>query len=269
MSWVRHLRAILRAAALIAWTLAIYAGLVLGLLFLFAFGITAQRWRGFIFHLWAKASGRIPGVKVAVRGAPPAPPFLLVSNHLSYVDVLVLASQLKCVFVARGDVVRWPVVGSLRRGANTIFIDRENRKDVARVNRLIDRALGDGRGVVLFAEGTSTRGSTVLPFKLSLLEQAARARLGVSYASLSYETPESEPPGHLSVCWWREMTFMKHVLELLHLREVRAAVLFGPELIQEDNRKALAIKLWGAVRQQFVPVVRVKENVALGIDNSW
>ncbi len=250
---MRHLRAIVRAGALIVWTLLMYAALVLGLPFVFAFKNAVHRWRGLVFHKWAKLAAAILGVKVAVRGAPPAPPFLLVSNHLSYVDVLVFASRLKCVFVARGDAAGWPVIGSLCRGVNTIFIDRQNRKDVARVNGLIDQALDEGRGVVLFAEGTSSRGDTVLPFKSSLLEQAARASLGVSYAAISYRTLEGEPSAHLSVCWWGEMTFVKHVIGLLYLTEVEATVSFGAQPIQANNRKMLAEKLWSVVRGQFIP----------------
>ena len=176
--------------------------------------------------------------------------------------MLVFASQLKCVFVARGDVAGWPAIGSLCRAAGTIFVDREKRRDVARVNGLIDQILGDGRGVVLFAEGTSTRGDTVLPFKSSLLEQAARAGLAVSYAALSYRTDEGEPPAHLSVCWWGEMTFVKHVFDLLYLTEVHATLVFGAEPIQANDRKVLAERLWIAVREQFIPVIASEEAAA-------
>jgi 1-acyl-sn-glycerol-3-phosphate acyltransferase len=188
-------------------------------------------------------------LEVTVRGAPPKPPFLLVSNHLSYVDVLVFASLLKCAFVARGDVANWPVIGSLCRGAATIFVDRDKRKDVARVNGLIGQAIGDGRGIVLFAEGTSTRGDAVLPFKSSLLEQAARADFAVSYAALGYRTREGEPPADLAVCWWGDMTFVKHVVSLLYLSEIKATVAFGAEPIRADDRKVLADRLWSAVRE--------------------
>lgn len=233
-----------------------YAALMLGLPFAFR---NPHRWRALIFHKWAKATAAILCVKIAVRGTLPAPSFLLVSNHLSYVDVLAFASQLKCVFVARGDVAGWPVIGSLCRAAGTIFVDRDKRKDVARVNGRIDQALSNGLGVVLFAEGTSSRGDMVLPFKSSLLEQAARAGLAVHYAALCYRTREGEPPAHLSVCWWGEMTFVKHVIGLLSLSEIRATVAFGAEPIQANDRKVLAERLWTAVREQFVPIVASEE----------
>ncbi|HSO75385.1 MAG TPA: lysophospholipid acyltransferase family protein, partial [Blastocatellia bacterium] len=232
---MRRTRAIVRASALFVCTLLMYAALILGLPFAFAFS-NPHGWRTLIFHKWAKAIATIVGLKVAVQGAPPAPPFLLVSNHLSYVDVLLFASQVKCGFVARGDIARWPVIGLLCRAAGTIFVDREKRKDVSRVNGLIDQALDAGRGVVLFAEGTSTQGDLVLPFKSSLLDQAARASFAVSYAALSYRTSESEPPAHLSVCWWGEMTLVKHLIGLLSLSGIHATVVFGAEPIQATDR---------------------------------
>ena len=258
---MRHLRAIVLAGALIVWTLVMYAALMLGLPFALVFR-NPHRWRGLAFHKWAKATAAILGLKVAVSGTPPTPPFLLVSNHLSYLDVLAFASQRKCVFVARADLADWPVVGLLCRAAGTIFVDREKRKDVARVNGVIDQALANGRGVVLFAEGTSTRGDTVLPFKSSLLEQAARASLAVSHAALSYRTNEGEPPAHLSVCWWGGMTFVKHLIGILYLSEIHTTVAFGPEPIKASDRKVLAERLWIAVREGFVPVVASEETTA-------
>jgi len=146
---------------------------------------------------------------------------------------------------------------------NTIFIDRARRRDTARVNRTVEKILAEGRSVVLFAEGTSTQGATVLPFKSALLEQAARASFPVSYAALSYSVPAGEMPAHLSVCWWGEMTFFKHLFDLFHLSEIRASVVFGSETIRETNRKALAIKLRSAVIEDFIPVVGLEENRAL------
>ena len=257
MMVLRHLRAMVRAFALIVWTFVMYAALILGLPLALS---DSDRWRGLVFHSWARGITAILGIRVAVRGAPPTPPFLLVSNHLSYVDVLVLASQLKCVFVARGDVAGWPLIGLLCRGVGTIFVDRDKRKDVARVTRLIEQGLGNGRGVVLFAEGTSTRGDRVLPFKSSLLEQAARTGFGVSYAALSYRTRDDEPAAHLSVCWWGDMTFFKHVFALLYLSGIHTTVAFGAERIQSNDRKLLAQKLWTAVNQEFVPVVACEDS---------
>src|SRR5690349_85129 len=91
-------------------------------------------------------------VRVAAggAGAAPPPPFVLVANHLSYLDVVVLAAQTDCRFIAKLDVSSWPLVGLLCRTVGTIFVDRENRRDLVRVNAATGRAIREGVGVVLF-----------------------------------------------------------------------------------------------------------------------
>jgi len=218
-------------------------------------GPATAHWRSALFHRWSRVASAIIGISATVHGRPPESSFFLVTNHLSYVDILVLASRLTCVFVARGDVAGWPVVGSLCRSADTLFIDRTNKRDIPRVQAEIKRVLGDRRGVVVFPEGTSTKGAEVGRFRPSLLEAAAVSGIPVSYAALSYRTPEGSVPAHLSVCWWGEMTFGGHFLDLLALPGVEASVSFGDEPIRENDRKLLARRLQCAVEQRFQPVV--------------
>ncbi len=113
-----------------------------------------------IFRFEAEVSGAIPA-----HG-------LLVSNHLSYLDILVLAAITPAMFVAKREVRSWPVLGWFTQLAGTLFIDRERRMHVGPVNAEIQTALEHGALVVLFPEGTSSDGRTVLPFRSSLLEPA-------------------------------------------------------------------------------------------------
>lgn len=256
---MNHLRASMRLISLCAMTCVMYALLMGGLTLIFPSRWARIRWRSLILRKWAKATAALLKIRITAYGAPPLAPFFLVSNHLSYVDIIVLASQLCCSFIAKKDVARWPVIGLLCKSVGTIFIDRENRKDITRVNGQVEQALAEERGIVLFAEGTSSQGATVLPFKPGLLEPAARAGLAVSYAALSYHMPDDETPPHLSVCWWGDMTFIKHLFGLLHLREIYATLIFGLDTIRDGDRKALASKLHAAVKQEFIPVVRPEE----------
>ena len=194
-------------------------------------------------------------MRVEVSGEPPRAPFCLVSNHLSYVDIVLLGSRLGCVFVAKGEVSDWPVIGFLARAAGTIFVNRRSKRDALRVLEIIERRIGLGDGVVIFAEGTSSRGDTVLPLKPALLEWAARTGLPVGYASLSYRTPAGVPSADLAVCWWGDMTFGPHLLDLCRLPEFHATLTFGREPIRDRDRKQLAARLHRAVREQFIPVV--------------
>ena len=140
-------------------------------------------------------------------------------------------------------------------GVDTLFIDREIKRDIPRAMRRIREVLDSGRGVVVFPEGSSTRGDSVLRFRPSLLEAAASADVPVSYAALSYRTPKGSAPAHLSVCWWGDMPFGSHLLELLGLPRIRARLSFGEEPIQERDRKDLARRLQYAVEERFQPVV--------------
>jgi len=219
----------------------------------------SARWRARVFGLWARAVGRVLRMRVDVVGRPPAPPFLLVANHLGYVDIVLLAARIPGCFVSKAEVARWPLVGSMCRVVDTLFIDRDRKRDLPRMVDQIDAVCDSGRGVVLFPEGTSSKGDAVMPFRASLLEPAARSGRPVHHASLTYATPPDQPPAHLAVCWWGGMMFTPHVLRLLTLREFRARVTFGPEPIRATDRKVLARLLRNAVAREFEPVVGAEE----------
>lgn len=220
-------------------------------------------WRRLLFRGWARALAAMMGMNILTQGKPPRPPFFLVTNHLSYIDILLLATQVEGVFVSRHDVSDWPVIGLLTRVVGTLFINREQAKDVLRVNDLFKAALQRGDGIILFPEGTSTAGAELKPFKSPLLTVAAEMNYPVSYASLSYRTPAGEAPAHLSVCWWGEMTFSDHVFALLQMPAFYATLSFGNGTVQEADRKALAKKLHRLISEQFIPVVSKPELSAL------
>lgn len=212
------------------------------------------RWRTRVFHRWTDYLRAAIGLSVEVEGTAPEPPFVLVSNHLSYLDVILLGSQLRCVFVARADVAGWPLIGALCRSVETLFIDRASKRALPRIMRQMEQVLDTGRGVILFPEGTTTKGDGVLPFRPALLDAAARSARPVWYASLSYSTPPGSEPAHRAVCWWGEMPFTSHFLKLLRLPGVRAHLTFGTQPIRESDRKILAARLQRAVERQLRPV---------------
>ena len=249
-----YARLIIRSIALSALTAAAYAVLLCGLAVIRRSSRQRARWQSLMLRIWAQTSVLILGLKIDGSRNAPVAPFLLVSNHLSYLDVVVLASRLDCTFVAKKDLQTWPIIGTLCRTVGTIFIDRRNRRDLARANGEIAQALEDGRGVILFAEGTSSAGSSVLPFKPSLLNAAAKLRFPVSYAAVSYRVLGDDPPASLSVCWWGDMTFGRHFAAMLRLKRIQSTVTFGSDQIRADDRKVLADRLWGEVKRLFVPV---------------
>jgi 1-acyl-sn-glycerol-3-phosphate acyltransferase len=159
------------------------------------------------------------------------------------------------VFVAKSEIAGWPLLGPLSRCANTVFIDRESLRDVKRVNGRIHKVLDRGEGLIMFPEGTSSKGVDVLPFRSSLLAPAASSGLPVHYVSLSYRTPRGAVPAEMSVCWWGDMTFAGHFYKLLQLPGFHCSLAFGQRTLQGDDRRTLARSLQTAVADTFTPVV--------------
>lgn len=174
---------------------------------------------------------------------------LLVCNHLSYLDIVVLGAAAPAVFVAKHDVRRWPVLGWFACLAGTVFVQREKRHDAGRATREILETMDQGALVVLFPEGTSTGGDTVLPFKSALLAPATQPRHPLTAAFIRYTLAEGSVAD--DVCYWRDMTLGPHLLNLLGKRRLVAQVLCSPVHGREADRKALA-------RRLHADVVRLK-----------
>jgi 1-acyl-sn-glycerol-3-phosphate acyltransferase len=255
-----RLRAALRAPVVAAVIVAGYPVLLGMRLLLAPFERRRERFTSWYFRRWSGAVLGLLGLTVRVSGEPPAPPFLMVANHLSYIDILVLASRLGCVFVSKAEVRGWPLLGPICRTLGTIFIDREARRDIPRVIAEVERDLKKGRGVVLFPEGTSSAGLTVEPFKPPLLALAARAGQPVHYAALAYRTTgASDPPAHRSVAWSGGVPFAEHAWGLLHLQAIEATIRFAPEPIFETDRKRLAERLRQAILAELRPATAADE----------
>jgi 1-acyl-sn-glycerol-3-phosphate acyltransferase len=252
---MKTLRVIIRIILLSLMTITLYIPWLIGKYLLLPFSGVRREWRKVIVCGWARLAAKIIGMRIIIEGNPPRPPFFLVCNHLSYIDIIVVSAYLNCVFVAKREIENWPAFGLLSRSIGTIFIDRSSFQDIPRVIGLINQTLDQGLGVVLFPEGTSGMGDKVMHFSPALLEPAARGSYPVSYASISYSAPADRPPAYQTVCWWGEVTFLQHAGRLLKERTFDATLTFGSEAIQADDRKALARSLWNAVNDQFIPVV--------------
>jgi 1-acyl-sn-glycerol-3-phosphate acyltransferase len=163
---------------------------------------------------------------------------LLVSNHLSYLDILVIGAACPAVFVAKREVKSWPVFGWLAMLAGTVFVDRNRRLRVSDSAEEIASAPNEGLLVVLFPEGTSSDGRIVRPFKSSLLEPATTQNYGVTAGLIQYAISDGDVGQE--VCCWKDTTFVPHLLKLLSKAAVSASLRFNQLHGRSRDRKELA-----------------------------
>ncbi|MDZ7773867.1 MAG: lysophospholipid acyltransferase family protein [Balneolaceae bacterium] len=212
------------------------------------------RWKNRILTGWASGCFTIFGLRLTVEGNPPKGPFILVSNHLSYLDVVPLWYLTDATFVAKQELSGWAFFGWAMRRLEVIFIDRANIRDLPRVNREIARHLDLGEGIIFFPEGTSTKGDKIHPFNAPLLHYAARNRHPVHYVSIGYKTRDPEKPASRYVCWWGDMDFIGHFMDFITLRRVEITLRFGEEPVVSGDRKNLAEELENNVSRLFEPI---------------
>ncbi len=210
----------------------------------FVSGKNKRHARAAWMHCSARRHIKVFGCQTEIRGDIPTGG-LLVSNHLSYLDIVLIGSVTPAVFVSKADVRGWPLFGWLATISGTVFIERERRTHVGAVNREIETALAEDALVVVFPEGTSSDGADVLPFRASLLEPALRGGHEISTAWLHYELPDGD--AKQEVCYWGDHTFFTHLLNLLGRKSIRATLHFGKFQRTTDNRKELAEQLRAAI----------------------
>jgi 1-acyl-sn-glycerol-3-phosphate acyltransferase len=162
---------------------------------------------------------------------------LVVSNHLSYLDILFYAATMPCVFVAKSDVRSWPVFGVLAQCGGTIFVKRERSTAVAETARQIEDALREEIPVLLFPEGTSSDGSSVLPFYPSLLEPALQSGAEMTAAAVRYRIDGAE---ERDLCYYGDITFGPHLVKMLGMGRVRGELCFDSEAHTWPDRKMAA-----------------------------
>ncbi|MDE2980116.1 MAG: lysophospholipid acyltransferase family protein [Gemmatimonadota bacterium] len=203
---------------------------------------------------WGRGMMLATGVRVSAEGTPPPDGALVVSNHLGYLDIAAVNSVAPMVFVSRADVRRWPFWGAMAALGGTVFVDRARKRDVIRVRRDIEAALGRGDRVLIFPEATTTDGSTIRPLKPALLAAAAERNMPVYWMTLSYGTPPGSPSARDRVCWWQGVGFVPHALALFGLKRAYCTIRFGDTPVRATDRKELAVALRTRMLQRFEPV---------------
>lgn len=201
-------------------------------------------------------------VRLDVAGEPMSRPGAIVSNHVSWIDILALGTASRSFFVAKAEVARWPVIGLGASLLGTAFVTR-SRADAAAQRMLFEERLRDGHRLVFFPEGTSTDGHRVLPFKSTLFaaffSEEADPAAHMQPVTVSYHAPEGEDPRHHG--WWGDMGFGGHMIKILSRpRNGTVRLTFHPpkRIADFPDRKALAAHAESAVREGMPPDRRLR-----------
>jgi 1-acyl-sn-glycerol-3-phosphate acyltransferase len=252
----------LAAAAVIVLTL-------LGLPVQYAVLKFMPRHGGAIPHAYHRAVSFILGIRRAEAGALAAQrPLLLLANHSSWLDIVVLSAAMPVSFVAKSEVGTWPGIGLLARMQRTIFVDRTRRTATRGTARAIAERLSAGDAVVLFAEGTSSDHNRVLPFRSALIGAARQAvaegaarEVFVQPVSVAYPRRHGLPmlrSERPEVAWYGGMTLPNHLWNIMKSGGPEALVSFGrPVAVSaQTDRKEIARRAEAEVRAMTLRALR-------------
>lgn len=199
--------------------LAVYAGSL-------AARKTPYRPLSFLTRSWGRTMVRLLNIRCTLittsNANRPAPCFAL-CNHISYLDIIVVASAFPSLFVAKSDVARWPLLGLMAKAGGTIFVNRVSLRGGIHSAKDIVKALASGSSVTLFPEGTSTNGTTVLPFKPSIFTAVIEAQAPIQPVTIRYTAVDGDPVSELNrdaVSWHGSMEFFPHFWNVLNLRSI-------------------------------------------------
>lgn len=232
---------------------------------------------------------RIFGIRITQIGKPVAGRgVILVPNHVSYLDISIIGSTTRLSYIGRHDLANWPFVNAMVHLQETVLVDRKSRSKTGEQRNVVRERLHAGDTLAIFAEGTSSDGNTVLPFKSSLLAAARGDLQGadddktvfpIQPVSIAYVGLHGMPMGREDrpkFAWYGDMELVPHVWEMLKAGPIDVVVEFHPPIPQTvTGRKEIAVLAEAAVRRgvmraqrEYVPPVRPKLSANKGLPDA-
>jgi 1-acyl-sn-glycerol-3-phosphate acyltransferase len=222
-------------------------------------------------HLFHRAVCRLVGIRIHQIGRPSADtPLLILANHVSWLDIIVITATSPVVFVAKHEVARWPLFGWLARLQRTVFIERERRHKTGEAAAAMASRLHGGDAVVLFAEGTSGNGNRILPFRSALVgavhhtlgSSTHHDRVTVQALSVAYTGIGGVPAGRAlrdKMAWYGDMDLVPHLLGILRSGAVDVTVSWGPAVAYDmsADRKQITRAAERDVRRMTAAALRL------------
>ncbi len=214
--------------------------------------------RDTLIQRWSQRLLRIFALRPDVQGSvhnPGAQGLVLVANHVSWLDIFVINAIRPARFIAKAELARWPLIGWLIRGVNTLFIDRSSRRHLHEVNGHVANALGNGDIIAVFPEGEVTDG-TLHHFHGSLLQPAIEAGAPVQALAIRY-TDASGVPTQAPV--YATLSFVQSLWQVTHEPAMNVQVTLFPALPSRGaDRRTLATSAETLIRQALASAPNAK-----------
>ena len=199
-------------------------------------------------QVWSRGMLRRIGIELVVKGQlEMRGPLMLVANHISWLDITSLHAARFCRFVSKADIKQWPFIGKLASGIGTLFLERTSRRDAMRVVHHMADSLRAGDVLAVFPEGTTSDGTTLLPFHANLFEAAIVANVPVQPVALQFIDRVTGQPS-FAPCYVGDDTLVGSVWRTLVTPGIAVVITFGePQLADGRDRRAWALALQQAI----------------------
>ncbi len=216
-----------------------------------------------LISTYAQLGNKVLGIQIFTNhDAPRDKSFLIVGNHLSYTDILVLTVIRPSCFVTSQEIRETPVLGQICYVAGCVFVERRNKQNISNEIKEITEALKQGIDVSIFPEATSTNGEGILRFRKPLYTAAIDSKrpvlpMVINYISVDGKMIHKGNRDH--VFWYGDMDFVSHLWNLAQYKEVKVEMTFLPPIptVNETDPGELAKISQSAVESRFAPVVDI------------
>lgn len=199
------------------------------------------------FNLQVVSSGHIPPANLLLSNT------MFVANHISWSDIHALNGIVSLRFIAKSEIKNWPIFGYLVSCANTLFIDRNNKKDAKRTINIAAESLAAGDNLCFFPEGTTTDGTVIKPFKSSLIQAAIEAKSIICPVAIRYPNPDGSI--NTSVAYAGETTLIESMQKILLQKQAVIELHFltpiTPAEYLNQDRRELTLHIEDMIRQKL------------------
>ncbi|MBZ4203134.1 MAG: 1-acyl-sn-glycerol-3-phosphate acyltransferase [Methylovulum sp.] len=181
---------------------------------------------------WFDWFSRIIKLQITIEGEIPTTSCFIISNHISWLDIVIIGKLSPTYFVAKSDIVHWPVIGFIAKHAGTIFIRRGEKKHIMETSDKMTWLLQNNCTIAAFPEGTTTIGNNVLNFHASLFQPALASKAIIQPVALQYEGAAKD-----SAPFINDDIFLPHLINMLRLEKIEARITFLPPLTSTDQTR--------------------------------